>query len=199
MTISGEVRVYLRHKPYVLEALHGGILNSSALARLVQRELGLKSNAYNAVKAAVRRYSDELKTQEGAIERNALEVLKENSVTLADKTAVVVSSAKLEMKSDAEVKIGQYYIYLTGQSQAKRVPKGERAGLVKVETGCSTITIHSGVRVENTTGVIAFLSSVLAEQGINLVELISCYTETMIVVKKADALRGYQIISEIVG
>jgi hypothetical protein len=39
------------------------------------------------------------------------------------------------------------------------------------------------------------MTSLLAEYGINIVEVISCYTETMIVVNRSDALVSYELLS----
>ena len=58
MTIAQNVRNHLRNKPYLLEALEKGIVNLSELSRQIQKEL--KTNDTSAIKAALRRYSEEL-------------------------------------------------------------------------------------------------------------------------------------------
>ena len=55
MKVSEGVRMYLKGKPYMLEAIDSGVVNYSALARLIQDKIGAKS--YGAVKAAVIRHA----------------------------------------------------------------------------------------------------------------------------------------------
>ncbi len=48
-------------------------------------------------------------------------------------------------------------------------------------------------------GVVAFLTTLLAEQNVNIIEFISCWTETIIVVEKKDSLKTYEALTNIVG
>jgi hypothetical protein len=193
MTISNTVRIYLKNKPYTMEALENGIVNFSALARLMQKELGIRN--YQAIKAAIRRYASHLESVKVGIEARALEVLKENRLALLDGVHVIVSRKELEIENDAKVKTDQYYIYLTRKDVVKKMGKKDREALVKVRDNCSAILIYSEEDVEGTSGVMAFVASLLAEQSINVIELISCYTETILVVSKGDALRSYELLS----
>jgi len=193
MSISNEVKTYLKNKPYMIEALETKTANISALARKIAKDLELESSSYNAVKAAVRRFSLELEKKWTSIDTNAIKVLKGNSITLLDKASVIVSRERLQLENMAEVEIGKYYTYIV-----EEIPKGFEKEIVKIDRDCSVITIHSGSDIEETSGFVAFVSSVLAEQGVNIVEFISCYTETMIVVDRLDAIRSYQTISELI-
>ncbi len=196
MSISDTVRVYLKNKPYTQEALEYGIVNFSALARLIQKELGIKN--YQAIKAAIRRYAEHIESVKGSIEARALKVLKENRIALLDGVHVIVSDEELEIDNDAKVKIDNYYVYLTRKNVMKDLGKKAKESIIKVNDNCSTLIIYSGENLESGSGVVAFLTSLLAEQNINVVELISCYTETIIVVNRTDALRSYEILSGIV-
>lgn len=196
MSISDTVRVYLKNKPYTQEALEYGIVNFSALARLIQKELGIKN--YQAIKAAIRRYAEHMESVKGSIEARALKVLKENRIALLDGVHVIVSDEELEIDNDAKVKIDNYYVYLTRKNVMKDLGKKAKESIIKVNDNCSTLIIYSGENLESGSGVVAFLTSLLAEQNINVVELISCYTETIIVVNRTDALRSYEILSGIV-
>ena len=194
MTISDEVRNYLKTKPYILESMENGIVNFSSLSRTIQTRLRIRN--HQAVKAAIIRYSARLSERKNSIEDSALSVLKDNRITLLDGISVIISNKKIEMENDAEIKLNPYYIYLTRKGMPK--PKSGRIGsLVKVHDKCSAIVISSEQKLEAESGVIAFITSLLAEHNINIIELISCYTETIIVVRKSDALRSYQIISDV--
>ncbi len=196
MSISDTVRMYLKNKPYTQEALEYGIVNFSALARLIQKELGIRN--YQAIKAAIRRYAEHIELVKGTIETRALKVLKENRISLLDGVHVIISENELEIENDAKVKIDKYYVYLTRKDVMKGIGKKTKESIIKVRDNCSTLIIYSEENLESSSGVVAFLTSLLAEQNINVIELISCYTETIVVVGKEDALRSYELLSGIV-
>lgn len=195
MTIADLVRTYLKNKPYTIEAIQSGIVNASSLARHVQKELGIRN--YQAVKAAIRRYSQELEQKNNTIEIRAMPVLKGNKITLLDGVHVIISDKRLELENDAEVKIDSYYVYLTRKDMSRDIAKRQGSHIIKINENCSAIIVYSQERIEKVSGVVAFLASVLAAEDINVVELISCYTETIFVVNKDDALRTYQLLSEL--
>ena len=67
------------------------------------------------------------------------------------------------------------------------------------KTNFKLINIHSPEDLEATPGVVAFLTALLAEQNVNIIEFISCWTETIIVVEKKDSLKAYEVLSNMVG
>jgi aspartokinase len=193
MKTSSSVRLYLKNRPYVLAAIDEGIVNYSALSRSVKQAIGAKSQ--NAVKAAVIRYAMERGARKEVIELRALSVIKENRISLLDKVSVIVSNKRLRIENEAEVKMDFYYIYLVRGGVEKHLTKEEKYSVVEQHKNCSMITIYSGNNIESTSGVVAFMASLLAEYGINIVELISCYTETMLVVNSTDAVASYELLS----
>ncbi len=195
MSVSDTVRLYLKMKPYMHEALRNGVVNFSAMARLIQKDLSIKSQ--NAVKVALIRYADSLRKAEWSTEEKALSVLEENQVTLLDGVRVIIADKKLDIENNAEVKTESYYIYLTRKDAARGMTKQQKSHLMKVNSNCSAIIVYSGENLEKVSGVVAFMASVLSEEGINVIELISCYTETIFVVNRYDALRAYQLLSNL--
>ena len=59
--ISKEVMIYLKRKPYVLEALEQEIINYSALARKIKEDLGPVN--FEAVKTTVIRMAKDLRNK----------------------------------------------------------------------------------------------------------------------------------------
>ncbi|MDE1824613.1 MAG: hypothetical protein KGH74_04950, partial [Candidatus Micrarchaeota archaeon] len=155
--IADLVRTYLKNKPYTMEALESGIVNFSSLSRLIQKELSIKS--YQAVKAAVRRYAEHIGSIKNTIEKRALDVLKENRITLLDGIYVAISDKRLEIENKAEVKVDSYYVYLTDKSAFKSMTRKQKESLIKVHENCSAIIIYSEEKLENVSGVLAFVTS----------------------------------------
>jgi aspartokinase len=192
MTIAQSVRNYLRNKPYLLEALEKGIVNLSELSRQIQKEL--ETNNTGAVKAALRRHSEELQRHKQKREEKVLQVLKRSGIAVYDKKAVMITSRELEAKSGLKVDLLGKHVYLLDRSELP-----ERITALVKHDNCTMIVVHSPEELESTPGVVAFLTSLLAEQNVNMIEFISCWTETIIVVEKKDSLKTYEVLSNAVG
>jgi aspartokinase len=191
MSISDFVRVYLKNKPYTVEALENGIVNYSALARVVQRSLRIKN--YHAIKAALRRYAEELREMNMGIEKHASEMLNESSVTIQSGVSVIISPDDVEVGTSSKIKLRDYYVYLTySPEEFKKLKKA--VDVTKMHENASAIVIHSGEKLEDLPGFVAFIASILAEQNINIIEFISCYTETLLVVGRSDALKSHELL-----
>ena len=192
MSIAQAVRNYLRNKPYLLEALEKGIVNLSELARQIQTELAAEEPS--AIKAALRRYSGELQKHKQKREEKVLQLLRRSSIAVYDRKSVIITGKELNMETGMKVDLLDKFVYLLDRSDLpERV-----AALVKHEN-CTMIVVHSPKELEATPGVVAFIATLLAEQNVNIVELISCWTETIIVIEKKDSLKVYETLSNLVG
>ncbi|MDR1993713.1 MAG: ACT domain-containing protein [Nitrososphaerota archaeon] len=192
MTTAQEVRNHLRNKPYLLEALEKGIVNLSELARQLQTELKTSDNS--AIKAALRRYSEDLQKHRQKREEKVLQLLKRSSIAVYDRKSVIITAKELSSEQGMKVDLLDKFVYLLDRNN---LPERITA-LVKHEN-CTMIVVHSPEELEATPGVIAFLATLLAEQNVNIVEFISCWTETILVIDKKDSLKTYEVLSNLVG
>jgi aspartokinase len=192
MTIAQNVRSHLRNKPYLLEALEKGIVNLSELSRQIQMELEIDNTS--AVKAALRRFSEELQKHKQKREEKVLQILKRSSIAVYDRKSVIITSKEINTKNGMKVDLLGKFVYLLDRGD---VP--ERINTLVKHDKCTMIVMHSPEELEATPGVVAFLTALLAEQNVNIVEFISCWTETIIVVEKKDSLKAYEVLSNMVG
>ena len=192
MTTAQSVRTYLRNKPYLLEALEKGIVNLSELARQIQQEL--KTDNITATKAALRRFAEELQRHKQKREEKVLQILKKSGVAVYDRKSVIITANEIAIKSAMKVDLPGKYVYLLDRADLP-----ERVSTLVKHDNCTMIVINSPEELENTPGFVAFLTTLLAEQNINIIEFISCWTETVIVVEKKDSLKTYEALSNLVG
>ena len=192
MTIAKNVRNHLRNKPYLLEALEKGIVNLSELSRQIQKELEI-DNAI-AIKAALRRFSEELQRHRQKREEKVLQLLKRSSIAVYDRKSVIITKKELDNTNGLKVDMLGKFVYLIDRSDMP-----ERVSALVKHDNCTMAVIHSPEDLEATPGVVAFLTALLAEQNVNIIEFISCWTETIIVVEKKDSLKAYEVLSNIVG
>ena len=192
MTIAQSVREYLKNKPYLLEALEKDIVNLSELSRQIQTEL--KINNTTATKAALRRFAEELRKHKQRREEKVLQILKISAISVYDRKSVIITTKELEKESGMKVDLPGKFVYLLDRSELP-----ERISALVKHENCTLIVINSPIELEATPGVVAFLTSMLAEQNLNIIEFISCYTETVIVVEKKDSLKTYEVLTNLIG
>ena len=192
MTIAQDVRNHLRNKPYLLEALEKGLVNLSELSRQIQKEI--KTSDTSAIKAALRRYSEELQKHKQKREEKVLHLLKHSSIAVYDRKSVIITAKEISNKTGMEVDLIGKFVYLLDRSDLP-----ERINALVKHDNCTMIVVHSPEELEATPGVVAFLATLLAEQNVNIIEFISCWTETIIVVEKKDSLKTYETLTNMVG
>jgi aspartokinase len=192
MTIAQNVRSHLQNKPYLLEALEKGIVNLSELSRQIQEELKIEN--MSAVKAALRRFSEELQKHKQKREEKVLQVLKRSAMAVYDRKSVIITTKEVNTETGMKVDLLGKVVYLLDRSDLP-----ERITALVKHDNCTMIVVHSPEELEATPGVVAFLTTLLAEQNVNIIEFISCWTETIIVVEKKDSLKAYEVLSNLVG
>lgn len=195
--ISELVWLYIKRRPFLKEIIRDGIVNHSALARKISIE-ALGSVRYeNAVKMALIRMGTKLEKSEMQLESKILGVLKKSSMVIKNKVVAATTKREIEgIRPLSYAKSGRHVTYILEQADFERIPKK----LVwKEEENLNLITIESPETLEEIPGVISHILSALASEGINVIEFISCYTDTILVIKQADTARAYQIISELTG
>lgn len=193
MSIANEVRLYLKNKPYVLEALEKNIVNLSKLTRKIQEELKIEN--FHAIKASLRRFSEENKKHKHKREEKVLRLLEKSTVTLYDGNSIIITDEPTNIKEKVKLNLEDSIVYLLDKTELPKITKN----VLKKNENCSTFVIKSPEEIETTPGVVAFLTSLLSEQNVNVVEFISCWTETIIVVDRKDSLRTHEILMNVIG
>ncbi|HUV34130.1 MAG TPA: hypothetical protein VMW22_04315 [Candidatus Desulfaltia sp.] len=187
-SVAQLVRETIQMRPSLLDALSMKIVNYSALARILQDELG--EGSIEAVKAAVIRVSDEIASDRKLREEAVQSILKESKVRLQDKIAVVISPLKLDISHIVTAHLTDQYVYVVDQTTMK----GELKDPVKVQSNLVALILLSPPRVETTPGFVAFITQLLASRNINIVEFISCSTNTIIILDGQDALKAFSLL-----
>jgi hypothetical protein len=190
MSIADKVRTLLKQRPYILEALEEDIVNQSALSNKIASELKLTNRI--AIKAAVRRFAVEVRKQKKKREESVRQVLRQSTISIEDGLRVIVSSKAVEVNAKVAVSLDNVFVYLMSKSGAIA-----KSRLLLRHELCGTFVVTSPPLIEETPGVVSYLTSILAEQGINVIEFVSCYTKTLIVVDREDISRSYEILSSV--
>jgi len=189
------VWLYIKQRPFLKEILREGTVNYSALARKITIEVFGDIKKQNAVKMALVRMGKQIDEVHEALEEKILDLLKKSSITIKSKVVVAIAKREIEeIKPLSYARSGNHITYIVSQSEFDRIPKKL---LWKSEENLNLIIIESPEDLEDIPGVIAHILDSLASEGINVVEFISCYTDTILVVRQADTARAYHILSTI--
>jgi len=187
-SVAQLVRETIQMRPSLLDALNMKIVNYSALARILQAEIG--EGSIEAVKAAVIRVSDEIASDRKLREEAVQSILKESKVRLQDKIAVMISPLKLDISHIVTAHLTDQYVYVVDQTTMKEELKDP----VKVQSNLVALILLSPPRVETTPGFVAFITQLLASRNVNIVEFISCSTNTIIILDGQDALKAFSLL-----
>ncbi len=191
--ISHLVWLYVKRRPFLKEVLQEGIVNYSALARKISIE-AFGGEYENAVKMALIRLSSRMEKLESDLEEKILAVLRRSSLILKNKIAVLITQKKLEgIRPLSFTQSGRHITYILEQRELEKIGRKP----YHTEENLNLIIIESPEDVEETPGVISYVLGALASEGINVVEFISCYTDTILVIRQADTQRAYQILAAI--
>lgn len=206
--IARQVREYLESRPSVLDAYKLDIVNFSALSRLVSRELGIRKS--EAVLAACRRFP--IEKVKGYREDSVRRVLKKSRIETRTKVAAVtvdqgvdvlqrlgdvVEELLDENRTCRLIQVSQGTVIIVDDDAVPRVTKKLREGqVIGVRKGLVELAVTSPESIESTPGLLAYLSTALASRGINMVEVLSCYTDTIFLLERKDMTAAVDLLSQ---
>src|SRR5438094_1016610 len=207
-TVARQVRDYIAGHPSISDALKMDIVNYSALARRICKELGIRKE--EAVLAACRRYPVE--KLRGYSEDAVRRMLQKSRVETRTKVATitltqgvdvlqrlgdVVEELLDENKVCRLLQVSQGTVIIVDDDSVSRVTKKLRPEhIISVARGLVEIAVTSPETIEKTPGLLAFLSGALASRGINIVEEMSCYTDTIFILDRKDMTRAMEVLAQ---
>ncbi len=207
-TIAKQVRDYIGSHPSVSDALKMGIVNYSALARLIGKELGAKQE--EAILAACRRYPVEKMRgySEDAVRRMIQKSRIETRTKVAAITVVqgidvlqrlgdVVEELLDENKECRLIQVSQGTVIIVDDGSVPRVMRKLREEhVISVNRDLVELAVTSPETIERTPGLLAFLSGALASRGINIVQEMSCYTDTIFILERKDMTPAIEVLTQ---
>jgi len=188
VSVSKQVKAYIERKPYILEAVEQNIINYSALAREISKDLNLKNTV--AIKAALIRNSEKYRKTKKKSQEKAIEILREASFSIKNKIAALHHSTFVDVKTVAYSKTPSGYMFFLDENIARKT------SFKKIDYGLAILHIKSSKEIEHTPGAIAFILSALASEGINVSHVMGCREDTFLVLKEQDAPLAFRILSQ---
>jgi len=191
---------YLSEHPSILDSLKNGIINYSKLSRKIAKELNIeKKTSMEAILIACRRYEKKIK-DEKILENKILNILRESELEIKNKIIVCIVDKreyfgkitelekKIQKTPDTFYSIEGSIVFtiITSEKNLDHLKLFFGNSIIKTSKNLAMITIKSPKELETTPGVNAFVYSKFREHGINIIEQMSCWTDTIIVISEND-------------
>ena len=191
---------YILEHPSVKDCLKNDLVNYSSLSRRIASDLrlDLRKN-FDAILIACRRYQRKLKKEE-ILENGILRLLKASKIEVKNKVVAVVLEKDIffgtlinlekEIKKKKEIfrviEGISAITLITAEEFLETIRKYFKHKIILENTNLAEITIRSPEEIETTAGTYAYLCSLFGENNINIVETLSCWTDTIFLIKEED-------------
>ena len=201
MSLAQECRDVASRYPFVLDGLREGVVNYRAVARHIKPEVEDRVGRdvdIEAVTTAVRRYGEELQDDDDC--EGARSVLADSRVSLRG-NVVSITATEYGDLPDVEgfvhlVRGRDYTTVVVDDDEADSVGDAVEGEVVESVGDLTCITVESPDEIVDVPGVLTRMVSRFSSEEINIVDITSCYTETIIVVEKRDAVKALETLEE---
>ncbi len=210
-SIARQVRGYLDGHPVIGDAIRLGIGNYSAIARKIAADLGQPHP--EAIIAACRRYPRG--RGESFREAGVRRVLRKSRIETRTRVAAITLSQGVDVLQRLGdvveelldenslcrvIQVSRGTVVIVDEDSVLRVTKELRGPQVLgVRKGLVELAVTSPESIEETPGLLTLLTGVLSAQGINIVEALSCYTDTIFLLDEDDLNAAMAVVTRALG
>jgi len=199
-TTAELTKKYLSKHLSIKDCLREGIINYSKLSRKIAKELNIeKKTSMEAILIATRRYENEIK-KEKIRQEEIIDILKNTELEIKNKIFVAIIQKyilpesliaiekKIKNQGDAVYVIEgiKTYTLITSEKYLEDVQNKFKNRIIKISKDQAMIIMKNPSGVEETTGFISYIYSIFGENGVNILETMSCWTDTIIVISEDD-------------
>ena len=186
---------YIKNHPHIKSCLKAGLINYSSLSRQIAKDLKIeKKTSMEAILIAARRFQDKL-SEEKVYEKKIKNLLSDSEIEIKNKIVVFIINKSISSDSFQKIqKSGLFsvlegsnsYTVITQEKNATLLEKKLKGFIIKSTKNLALVNIKSGQDIENIPGIVAYLTSLFAENGVNILEFLSSWTDTLFVIEKKD-------------
>ena len=205
-SIAEITRTYIDGHSSIKDCIKYGIINYSALSRKIMDEIGIKNE--EAVLVACRRYAEDLKWEinemkiKGVLNESRLEIKTRISIITARNEWDVLVKLEpivkkiLKRRTTMQAIQGTTGITIITEDNVREelISAIGKKHILKSRAGLVEISVKSPERIDEIPGILSYLSSSLSSRGINAVEAMSCYRDTIFIVEEKDMTPALDVL-----
>lgn len=207
MNITKLAEKFIQEHPYIRSGLKKGLINYSSLTRLISAEYKLELDKnFDAILIACRRYKEKIKADDN--EKEIFELLKKSKIEVKNKIIAIVLEkttprANIELiekkiRKQNEVfrlvESGAAITLISSEEYLGDIKKTFKNMIIKQTCNLVEITLKTSKDIENIPGVLSFLYSLFAEYGINIIETMSCWIDTIFIIEEKDLAKAMEVL-----
>ena len=180
---------FVKEYPFIMFALKKNLINYSSLARMIQKDIGIKN--FDAILVALRRCQKDIRASDSG--KKLSHILKNSKLEI--KTGVNIYSFK-NLDHKILEKFNNFHLIYGGPNKVELITdekikmQPRRNNLVEVKIVTPPI--------EDVPGVVNRICNAFAERNINIVKTYSCHTDcSFFVFEKKDLSRVVDALEHI--
>ena len=197
---------YVRKHPAIKECLNKDMINYSKLARAIMKDSDTHLS-FDALLISLRRLQRKIKKENNDI--RVKEIMKQSKIDVKSRlmAAIVRKDVYYENESKVKEKISNvaevfnavlgvnHMTLITNEEHFAEVEKIFGNKLIKKYKDLVEIIIRSPVLIEHIPGIMSYIYSLFGDHGINILETLSCYTDTILIIEKKDISKVVDVLN----
>ena len=213
VTISHLVKRYIQKKPLLQEAIIQGIVSFGSLAEQLKPEIEKeleKKIKLSAIIMALRRYSEELTkkyippkfdySSEIIMKTNLCDIAVIRSSSVLAKLKQIQGLVSYEKGDILNIIQGTTELSIITNQRYKdkvlKLLKNEK--ILNIEENLVSLSLRFSKEFYYTPGVLANIIRKIAWEGVNIFEVVSTFTELILIIAKKDAIKGYTALENLI-
>lgn len=207
--LEQKFNLFLSRYPEIRALFFDKLINIRALARKFIEEENIKKKQIEAVIAMIRRSKieplisytkKEIFSDIKISVKDEISILDyEKSKEILEKLKSIISKIDYDKNETLKVAVGSHSVkIIVDSSKVKSVIKelGEK-GVIKKYSSISEMSMLFSSKAKDEKGVVAYVTSQLLLNGINIQEIITCTPELIIYVDEEQSLKTYEVLKNI--
>ncbi|HXQ93215.1 MAG TPA: hypothetical protein VN739_09445 [Nitrososphaerales archaeon] len=211
VSISKVVKGVIDNDLSLQDALSRKYGNYTAIARLikpkVEKDLGHKVN-FDSLVTSVKRIKPRFQSSEGGIEgvlaRSVVNVRTDVAKLNLDKSKRALESARNVMASYQEefLQVSESNAAITMIFDQKLLEEIHKKfnddDVLDEQSDLAAIIVHSPTEIVRTPGVVLSIYTKIAENHVNIEDTVSCFTDTIIVIRMDEVARTFSSLTDLI-
>ena len=197
MNLTQKTKEYIDQHVAVKACLRKGLINYSALARDISKKIG-QEDSFDAILVASRRYVDQLVFKDQ--EKHILALLKKSKVKMRTGLCRVILEPHTHMSDHFVplhfIKGSTGITILTEEENHRELRRMYEHNILDTRKGLAEVVVVSSKDTDDTIGVTAYISTILASNDVNILTTFGSYKEDIFIIEEKDLSKVLKIFEK---